>query len=136
MATALYFMERQVEGRDTKAIASYLLPPALWVAVGGGVGWVTQNWYVLNSGLPREVIFGFIESELLWYRLWPNLSYRPGILPGILLVSGPGLVFVLLTVRGWKKRWHPLRLLGLGAMLLVLFVGGLVVSVKIGGGTA
>jgi len=135
IAAALYFMERQVEGRDTKAIASYLLPPALWVAVGGGVGWVTQNWYFLNSGLPREVIFGFIESELLWYRLWPNLSYRPGILPGILLVSGPGLVFVLLTVRGWKKRWHPLRLLGLGAMLLVLFVGGLVVSVKIGGGT-
>jgi hypothetical protein len=34
-----------------------------------------------------------------------------------------------------RKDWHPLRLLGLGAMMLVLFAGGLVVSTKIGGGS-
>ena len=70
---------------------------------------------------------------MLWYRLWPNELFPLGILPAILIVSGP-LLFVLVAATGQWKRLHPLRWVGLWAMLLVLFAGSLVVSTKIGGG--
>jgi len=78
---------------------------------------------------------GALSQELLWYRLWPNLSYPLGILPAISLVSGPFLAYIIWSMRGWKQRWYLLRWIGLAGMLLVLFVGGVIVSVKIGGGT-
>ena len=70
----------------------------------------------------------------MWNRLWPNESYSLGVLPAILIVSGPLLLVVIVAA---ARRWnalHPLRWLGLFSMILVLFVGSLVVSTKIGGG--
>ncbi len=135
MASVLYILERRIEKNDIKTITRYLTPPVIWLFISGITGWIVQNWYVLKSGLSSEVIFGFLDSTLLWYRLWPNLSYKPGVVFGILLISGPALVSVIMAAKGWKKEWHPIRLLGLWMILLVVFVGGLVVSVKIGGGT-
>ena len=68
---------------------------------------------------------------MLWNRLWPNDSYPLGVLTGILIVSGPLLVVLL---RSKIFSLHPLRWLALLAALTALFAGGLVVSVKIGGG--
>jgi hypothetical protein len=135
MAAALYLMERRLNGRDLKSFAQYLLPPAIWALVGGGIGLLTENWYVHNAGLPPELLQGAFSQELLWYRLWPNLSYPMGILLAIFLVAGPILAYIIWSARGWKQRWNPWRLLGIMAILLVLFGGGLVISVKIGGGT-
>jgi hypothetical protein len=135
IAATLYFMEAHVGGTDKKSIASYLLPPALWTITGGVIGLGTQTWYVNNSGLSPELLQGAFSQELLWYRLWPNLSYPLGILFAIGLVSGPFFAFILSSMSKRKQRWHPLRLLGLAAILLVLFLGGVVISVKIGGGT-
>jgi hypothetical protein len=58
-----------------------------------------------------------------------------GVLPAILLITTPALLLMLVTWLKDFKTWHILRLLGLAAMLAVLFVGGLVVSTKIGGGS-
>jgi hypothetical protein len=135
IAAALYFMEVQTRGRECKNLARYLWPPAIWVIAGGLIGLATQVWYIQNSGLPPELLTGALSQELLWYRLWPNLSYPLGILPAISLVSGPLLAYIIWSMRGWKQRWHTLRWMGLAAILLVLFVGGVIVSVKIGGGT-
>jgi hypothetical protein len=135
MAAALYLMERRLVGGDLKSLARYLAPPAIWAVVGGGIGLLTENWYVHNSGLPPELLQGAFTQELLWYRLWPNPSYPTGIFLAVMLVSGPALVYLIWSLWGWKQRWHPLQVIGLAAILLVLFVGGLVISVKIGGGT-
>lgn len=135
MAAALYLMEIQVGGRDVKSLARYLWQPAVWVGAGGLIGLAAQAGYIQISGLPPELLTGALSQELLWYRLWPNLSYPPGVFFAILLVSAPLLVFIVRSMRGWRRRWHPLRWLGLAAILLVLFVGGVIISVKIGGGT-
>ncbi len=135
MAAALYFMEVQVGGRDFKSLIRYLWPPAVWAIAGGLVGLATQVWYIQNSGLPPELLTGALSQELLWYRLWPNLSYPLGILPAISLVSGPFLAYIIWSMRGWKQRWHLLRWVALAGILLAFFVGGVIVSVKIGGGT-
>jgi hypothetical protein len=94
-----------------------------------------QQYWVVNSGNPEEVFFSSFTSYLLWDRLFPNPSYPIGILPHILLVTGPLLVFLGVVFFAWRKRVHFIRWLALAAITGVLFIGGLVVSVKIGGGT-
>jgi hypothetical protein len=136
IAASLYFLERPV-GQRVKLIPwRYLIAPVAHFLMGSLVALVSYYAYISLSGNQDAGQFGSaFTSDLLWDRLLPNVSYSPGILLGIARVSAP-LAFLLfhhlLTVRG---DWHPIRLLGLGSFLVVLFGGGLVVSVKIGGGT-
>ncbi|MGA7192563.1 MAG: hypothetical protein WBW94_02955 [Anaerolineales bacterium] len=74
------------------------------------------------------------NQPLLWYRLLPNPTLPLGILLTAILYSGP-LVAVLIwwiVSRRWQLDW--LQLLAIGAGLAIFFIGGLVVSSKIGGG--
>jgi len=135
IAACLYLLEQPISSKGAKAITRYLALPAAWVLTGGAVGLLAQNVYALSSGLAREVVYSYATSDLLWYRLWPNPSYPIGILPSILLVTGPILVFVALAFVKWGKNHHAIRIALLATALTILFAGGLVVSVKIGGGT-
>ncbi len=112
---------------------NYLKFPFIWAVVGLLTALAAQAAYIPlsgNAGNAGAFTSSFF-SDLLWGRLWANDTFPLGVLPAILIVSGPLLVVLL-----WGKLWqlHPLRWLGLLSMLVVLFVGGLVVSVKIGGG--
>ena len=117
----------------------YLLPMGVWGAGGVAAGYAANRAYVALSGQPDPSVFqSAFNQDLLWYRLWPSPTYPPGILPMMLLVSLPLLVAILANVVGLpanRAGLHPLRQLGLGGMVLVLLGGGLVVSVKIGGGS-
>ena len=132
IAAVLYLMEVPYRGKN---IGNYLLKPALWFAVGTLTAFLAQQVYIALSGIPESGIFyTSLSSDLLWYRLWPNASYFLGILPGALLASLPLWIAMYVVIRARAKDWHPLRLALIGAALLVLFLGGLVVSLKIGGG--
>lgn len=72
------------------------------------------------------------SSDLLWYRLWPNDLFALGIVPGILLLSAPLLLTLILATRRVALGFW--RWAALWGMLAILFAGSLVVSVKIGGG--
>jgi hypothetical protein len=111
-----------------------LWQPAAYTIVGGLAGLATQEWYTSISGHDPEAMGAFFDADLLWYRLLPNTSYPLGILTGTLLVSLPLLIYLFVMLRP-VRAWHALRLLGLGGIMLVLCVGGLVISAKIGGGT-
>ncbi len=123
----------------------YLIPPAAWTIAGTGIAFASQALYIYWSGNPVEQFATSFSSNLLWYRLWPNSTFPLGILPGALLVSLP--LFLLIAAKllirygtppeqipAWR-RYHPIRWLGLAAILLILLTGGLIVSVKIGGGS-
>ena len=132
LAAAIYFLEEQVDG---KALWRYLLPPAAWTVIGSGLALFVQQVYIIGSGNPPDQFQSSLSSDLLWYRLLPNRTFPLGILPAILLVSMPlGLVILerLWTLRG---RLHWIRILALLGILIVLLSGGLLVSVKIGGGS-
>ncbi|MCK7481598.1 MAG: hypothetical protein M0C28_33790 [Candidatus Moduliflexus flocculans] len=79
-----------------------------------------------------EAFTSSFTSDLLWYRLWPNENFPLGVIPAILILSGPLLLVILLAAR--RNSLHGIRWLGLSAMLLALFAGSAVVSTKIGGG--
>jgi hypothetical protein len=82
---------------------------------------------------------GFTEvinrQPLLWERLLPNMTYQPGILIGLLTVITPVVIFLIFLV--WTRRWKIDKLQGLVilAVLTAFLAVGLVVSVKIGGGS-
>lgn len=136
LAGMLYVLETPLPpGRGFRPWLGYLWRPALWCGLGLVAGLATQTWYMHNSGNPLSAFESSFTSDLLWYRLFPNSSYGLGILTGALLVSGPALLGLVWALRGGVVRWGGLRLFGLWALLLVFLVGGLVVSVKIGGGT-
>jgi hypothetical protein len=132
VAAALYLMEARVE---EKSIIRYLIPPTVWVLAGTVIGYASQFAYQHWSGNPQSWFGSSFTSDLLWYRLFPNATYPLGILLSALLVSLPiiGLIFIRLINR-WQE-FHFIRLVGLAAILGVLFAGGVLVSVKIGGGS-
>jgi hypothetical protein len=132
LAAALYLMEVKLKG---KPAWRYLSQPAMWVITGTACGYASQRAYQLWSGNPTAWFGSSFTSDLLWYRLWPNVTFPLGILPSACLVSLPLIGLILLRLNNRLKEFHPLRLLGLVAILGVLFVGGVIVSVKIGGGS-
>ena len=132
LAGLIYLAETPREGRP---VWRYLSPPAAWMAFGIFLGLASQWAYAVLSGNALDQFASSFSSDLLWYRLLPNTTYSPGILPGILVVFSPLLFVVMARYRG---RWNELdgwRWLGIGALLLVFLLGGLLVSVKIGGGS-
>jgi hypothetical protein len=132
LASALYLMEVKVKG---KPLWIYLLPPAVWVLTGTGLAYASQQAYQLWSGNPLAWFGSSFTSDLLWYRLLPNHTFPLGILPSAFLVSLPLIGLMGLRLNNRWREFHFIRLLGLAAILLVLFVGGVIVSVKIGGGS-
>jgi hypothetical protein len=143
LAATLYFCEIPVprlahrlhseagERGPLEALAAYLARPAAWFGLGTLAAVAVQALYVVWSGMEREMFTSSFTSDLLWYRLLPNPTFPLGILPAILLASGPVLILLFTNLGGV----HPVRTLGLAAILGVFFAGGVVVSVKIGGGS-
>jgi len=112
-----------------------LIKPVIWGVLGLGAAFAGQAFYIFISGYKDLSLFhSSLDSALLWNRLLPSPAYSLGILPGIVLISLPLWLGVWYALRGQLHRLHPIRLVVLGMILLVLFTGCLVVSVKIGGG--
>lgn len=75
------------------------------------------------------------RQPLLWNRLWPNDTYKPGIILGLLTAVLPLILLIVLwsiqkkwTLNNWQR---ALLIFGQTAFLAV----GILISVKIGGGS-
>ena len=134
LAIALYLLEEPVNAQ--KNLWQYLKHPTIWTVAGLSSALLSQFLYIFWSGNANNAgDFGSsFTSDLIWARLLPNLTYPLGVLPGILIVSAPLLIFLFYVLAGNHSNLHFIRVLGLFSMLTVLFLGGLVVSTKIGGG--
>jgi hypothetical protein len=139
IAIAIYLLEERVGTSapvSFKRWMGYLAQPALWLVAGLASALIAQAAYIPLSGNANntEAFTSSFSSALLWDRLWPNETYWLGVVPGILIVTGPlVLILILAALRRWRDI-HWLRWLGWFAMILALFAGSLVVSTKIGGG--
>jgi hypothetical protein len=124
---ALYWLEDD-RAREKTPWRAFLFPCSLAFA-GSLIAFFTARVYIALSGVAQDSFFTSLTSDLLWYRLWPNATYWLGVLPGILLISLP-----LWAVLFYGKRLEPAKAWLLGGILAILFVGGIFVSMKIGGG--
>ncbi|MFN2212465.1 MAG: hypothetical protein ACK2UE_05270 [Anaerolineales bacterium] len=131
LAAAFYFLEVRV---DQRGWVRYLLTPLIWFVSGVAVALLVWIGYAQWSGQPPGNFGVYFTSHLLWYRLLPNATYPGGVLLMTLLASLPlfGVIAIQLYRSGFN--YHIIRHLGIGIILLVLFIGGLIVSAKIGGG--
>lgn len=132
IAAVLYVLETPFK---RKSIWQYLWRPALWGVAGTLTSFAFQRLYVAISGVADgEYFYTSIASDLLWYRLLPNATYSAGLLPAAILTSIPMWVAIYLVLRADKGAFHPVRLFLVAAALIAVFIGGLFVSLKIGGG--
>lgn len=132
LAVALYVLETP---RRAAAWTRYGLAPFIWLAGGALAGLGSQAAYIALSGNALSDFGSSFISQLLWYRLFPSETYPLGILPAAILASLPlGLVLYRYL---WQtpRPFDLIRALTLGGILGVLLIGGLIVSVKIGGGS-
>jgi hypothetical protein len=112
-----------------------LIRPLLWFVTSTAIAFATQRIYIALSGIQNAGDFyTSLSSSLLWNRLWPNASYWLGLVPAVVIFSAP--LWLVLAISLWQRRgdWHPLRVGLIGLALLGLLAGGILVSLKIGGG--
>lgn len=131
LAIAIYLLETPINQKGWR----YWLTPFIWGIVGITSALISQFVYIQLSGNVDASAFGSsFTSDLIWARLLPNDTYPMGVLPGIALVSLPLWIGIVQIIKENIFTVHLLRWLALLGMLFVLFVGGAVVSTKIGGG--
>jgi hypothetical protein len=142
IAIAIYLLETPVQPNiagsksiTSSQLSSYLAQPVLWAVAGLFSALAAQAAYIFLSGNANnaDAFASSFVSDLLWYRLWPNANHFLGILPAIFLFSAPLIMVIALAAYQWSTL-HPVRWFGLFLMMGVVFIGSLVVSVKIGGG--
>jgi hypothetical protein len=136
LAALLYLLETRPP-RGVRALSlRYLWQPFVYGAGGSLVALASYAFYITHSGVQDLSEFGSaFTSALLWDRLLPNTQFPPGVILGILVVSAPVLALLWLRLRQKENAPGLWRGLGITFLLAVFFFGGLVVSVKIGGGT-
>jgi hypothetical protein len=133
LAIVIYLLESRLDGVRNR-VAAYVAWPATYAAAGVLAALAANQAYAALSGNPPGEFDSAFTSGLLWYRLMPSATYPLGVLPAILIASAPAIGLLASRPRGRASSLHPLRRLGLAAALAILFLGGLVVSAKIGGG--
>lgn len=131
LAIAIYLLETPFAGKGWR----YWLTPFV-LGISGLIAAVAAQFMYINiSGNTNIRTFGSsFTSDLIWTRLLPNDTFPLGILLGIAIVSAPLVIAIIQMLRGKFSNLHPLRWGALFTILIVLFLGGLIVSVKIGGG--
>lgn len=132
LAALLYVLEIR---QGDQPFWRYLLPPSIWIGVGLAAAFISQAIYIPLSGNDQSLFGSSFTSNLLWYRLFPSATYPAGILLGIFWAALPLVIAVLVKFTPSLSAWKPIRWLVAAGMLAVLFAGGMVVSVKIGGGS-
>lgn len=131
LAIVIYILETPNPVRGLR----YWVTPFLWGLFGLVFAVGSQFAYISISGNADARAFGSsFSSDLLWNRLFPNETTPLGILPAILIVSLPLFTALWQMLRGKLFNLYFLRWVVPLLALLVLFLGGLAVSTKIGGG--
>jgi hypothetical protein len=132
LASLMFFLETPIERRQG---LRYLLWPIAWTVAGTVLAFASQSLYIVLSGNDPQRFGSSLTSQLLWNRLFPSATYPLGVLPAALLASLPAGLILLRWASRQRAKFTLLRFAGIVAVLGLLFGGGLVVSVKIGGGS-
>ena len=134
LAALIYVLEQPYD--NSKNFWEYFKQPVIFGIIGTIVSFISQAVYIPISGnLDVKNFTSSFTSDLLWYRLLPSATNSIGILPGIIILCAPILIIVTVHFLRKPNPLHVMRRLFIFAILLVFFIGGLVVSVKIGGGS-
>ncbi|RJQ44688.1 MAG: hypothetical protein C4545_00845 [Anaerolineaceae bacterium] len=134
LAAMLYFFETSKTEKTT--FFEYIKQPFFFIVIGLLFSFLTNVAYIPlsgNSGV--ENFTTSFTSDLLWNRLLPGPTFPKGILTGTLWLNAPLILLLIIRLPGIKNEFGWIQRTFLIAALAVFFIGGLFVSVKIGGGS-
>jgi hypothetical protein len=115
-----------------RPVLRQLLPIAAIGAVGIVAGYLAKSDFFNIQEISTATS---LDQPLLWYRLFPNATYSTGIFLGLCVAAFPLLIWIAwAALSGWW-RIHWLQGLVYAIAVLATLVVGLVISVKIGGGS-
>ncbi|HWS24110.1 MAG TPA: hypothetical protein VN226_06735 [Anaerolineales bacterium] len=131
MVSLLYILDQT---RSNKTFVELIRLPFIWGAVGLISALTSQYIYLYLSGNQQslEAAGSSFTSSLLWNRLFPSDSNPLGVLIWIGIYALPFLYALRILVL--NSKFNKTQNLFALFTLLVFFLGGLLVSVKIGGG--
>ena len=132
IAATLYFLERP---RGDEPLVRYWGRPLLWIGIGSLAAGLSYSGYVLLSGNEPGQFGSSLTSDLFVYRLLPNRTFPLGILGAVGLASLPILFILWRWISKGGRSLSAIRWVPVDGMLGVLLVGGVIVSLKIGGGS-
>jgi hypothetical protein len=130
LGVLFYLFETPVQNKN---YLKYFFWPAIWFTFGTIFAFLASSLYTYFSGNPPYLFGTALHSPLLWYRLFPNSTYDLGILLSAILVFLP--IYLIVDLKIFRERLGFVRSSLVLFILMVFFCGGLIVSVKIGGGS-
>jgi hypothetical protein len=151
----LYLGDRIPRGKN---ITRYYWAPAIAAILAGLIGGdiiprllerlslnsaLVAEEYVVGNGIELSTIkpisVDFIlevlsRQSLIWSRLLPNPTFRPGILLALVLTTLPLIIFLIYLVR--SKKWSLVMIQKVAILITItaFLLVGLIISTKIGGG--
>jgi hypothetical protein len=131
LAAAIYILETK---RGARGALKYGQAPLIWVAAGTIAGLLTHQLYGALAPSGTDWLTSIQNSPLLFYRLLPNPTFEAGVLLAAAFAAAPLLAVALRALARRPHLWGFFRAFSLLLLLLALFLGGLLVSAKIGGG--
>lgn len=134
LAALLYFLEKPRSGE--KNLWEYIKIPLLYIVSGLVFSLAANLAYIPLSGNANvEQFTTSFTADLLWNRLLPGPTFPKGILTGILWLCAPCLILLILRFYRKDRNLNGITRFYIVLALTIFFAGGLVVSVKIGGGS-
>lgn len=121
-----------IKGENPLKVIRRLLPIMVLFVIGLAAATLAKPDLFVPQGLSEDLTF---SQSLLWFRLLPNATFSQGILLGILTATIP-VIFLLASaaiLHIWKPNW--LQIIAYSGSVAAFMALGLVVSVKIGGGS-
>jgi hypothetical protein len=130
LALLMHVLENKVQGN----FLEYFKKPIYYGLINLFV--VGVMYFIFNRFSGNLIgTFSVISSaSLLWYRLLPSSSEPLGVIIPIIILSLPLFFIWAYFIRKNRTGFHAIRQLVIYLLLIVFFLGGLLVSVKIGGG--
>lgn len=112
-------------------VGGFLLPKIIAAARAASTG-----VSISGAGMTiSKITSSLTRQPLLWERLLPNTTYAPGILLGLLFAAGPLVILLIILARKLPWKLDALQKLLIFGELFAFLGVGIIVSVKIGGGS-
>ena len=130
LAAFLYLIEKP---RRDQTWRLYLQMPVIWILVGTGMAFLSYIFYSQWTGNPMVASDPTFNYSFWPMRLLPNDQYILGVFPGLVVVTLPLVIFLTLWLFNNGKFIDRTRIFNILGILGLFLIGGLFVSLRIGG---
>lgn len=132
VALVLYLL---TEPMSEKKFMAYFKWPLFWTAGGILTSFLTHYSYLAVANFPAVFLNSDMKYSFFKSKFWPNNGFSLGLIPGIFVLTFP-LILVLMFyfINQCKKGIGFIRFILLALILLALFSGSTLVSLRAGGG--